>query len=294
MHHRFPSFSQFGLCLLAALVLACPLAQAKQAAGGPERPQARLTQRPLIVAHRGRSAPDQPENSLRQMQQLATRKIGVEMDLTASKDGVLYLLHDDTLDRTTTGAGPLAAQDSTALDAVRLKAGNGQPTDEPLPRLTQVLDWAAQAPEVMLMLDLKNTPAAKVMPLLTERNMLNRVILLTFNRSAGAAALRDAPGVMVSVLVNTQSEINFYRRLAGARPLAMYVSQKAKPALFAKAQTAQALVISDVLQDDAADVAPLPGKIKATGCAAYHEYLDLRRIDVLVSNNPVCAAEDIK
>jgi glycerophosphoryl diester phosphodiesterase len=261
---------------------------------GPTLPQARLTQRPLVIAHRGRTSPDQAENSLKQMQAVATRQIGVEMDLATSKDGVLYLLHDDTLDRTTTGTGPLAAQDSKALDALRLKDGAGQPTSEALPRFTQVLDWAASAPQVMLMLDLKGTPAAKVVPLVKERNLLNRVILLTFDRGTAGEALRHADGALVSVLVANQSDVNYYRRVAGARPLAMYVSQTAKAKQYAAAQGASALVISDVLKGIDADVDPLATKARAKGCKAYLDYIDERHIDVLVSNTPRCAAETIK
>lgn len=281
------------LGLLAGALLAGP-AFGYQMLQGSTLPQARLTQRPLIVAHRGRLSPDQAENSLQQMQRIATRKVGVEMDLASSKDGVLYLLHDSDLDRTTTGHGPLAAQDSQALDAVRLKTGDGQPTDEALPRLAQVLDWAADAPEVMLILDLKGTPAAKVVPLLREKNLLNRAILLTFDRATAGEALRHAEGAMVSVLVASQSDINYYRRIAGPRPLAMYVPQSAKSKLYAQAQAAQGLIVGDVLQGIDADSEPLATRAREQGCQAYRDYLDQRRIDVLVSNNAGCAAQAIK
>ena len=89
------------LAALALLMAAPALAQSRRQ--GAELPQMRLSQRPLIVAHRGRATPDGAENSLVQMQQVASHQIGVEMDLAASQDGVLYLLHDATLDRTTTG-----------------------------------------------------------------------------------------------------------------------------------------------------------------------------------------------
>jgi|GEM_PF-1328076 len=277
--------------LLAAALCAPACAQTKQ---GADLPQARLSQRPLIVAHRGRPSPEVAENSLQQMQQVASRQIGVEMDLSPSSDGVLYLLHDDTLERTTNGHGPLRAQASQALDALRLKDGHGRVTAEALPRFTQALDWAAGVPDVILMLDLKGTPAAQVVPLLREKDLLNRVILLTFDRATAGEALSHAQGALVSVLVTNQSDVNYYRRIAGARPLAMYVPQGSRPKLFAQAQAAQAVVISDVLQGIDADLAPLADKARSAGCKAYHDYIDARRIDVLVSNNPSCAAETIR
>jgi glycerophosphoryl diester phosphodiesterase len=281
------------LGLMVGALLSTP-AFGYQMLPGAAMPQARLTQRPLVIAHRGRASADQAENSLRQMQAVATRKIGVEMDLATSKDGVVYLLHDDTLDRTTTGTGPLAAQDSIALDKLRLTSGKGQPTDEALPRLTQVLDWAADTPEVILMLDLKGTRAAKVVPLLNARNLLNRVILLTFDRPAATEALAHAQGALVSVLVTTQSDVNYYRRIAGTRPLAMYLPQTAKTKVYAGAQAAQAMLISDVNQDVLAGIDTLAPKVAKNGCKAYLDYIDQRHIDVLVSNVPTCAAETIK
>jgi glycerophosphoryl diester phosphodiesterase len=64
---------------------------------------------PQIFAHRlgGTLA---PENTLTGLQRAA--KIGikaVECDVKLSADGVLFLLHDDTLERTTTGQGPAIA-----------------------------------------------------------------------------------------------------------------------------------------------------------------------------------------
>ncbi len=87
--------ARLSLAALALLMAAPALAQSRRQ--GAELPQMRLSQRPLIVAHRGRATPDGAENSLVQMQQVASHQIGVEMDLAASQDGVLYLLHDATL-----------------------------------------------------------------------------------------------------------------------------------------------------------------------------------------------------
>ena len=77
--------------------------------------------RPRIVAHRGASS-DRPENTL-----LAIRRaidVGahvVEIDVRTSKDGVLFLLHDSTLDRTTNGTGP--ATEHTIAELKSLDAG---------------------------------------------------------------------------------------------------------------------------------------------------------------------------
>ena len=64
----------------------------------------------------------------------------VELDVRESADGVLYVLHDATLSRTTNGHGPISRMQSRDLD--RLDAGAWFGTEfagEPLPRLTDFL-----------------------------------------------------------------------------------------------------------------------------------------------------------
>ncbi|MBV8047807.1 MAG: glycerophosphodiester phosphodiesterase [Paludibacterium sp.] len=64
---------------------------------------------PRIFAHRlgGSLAPENTLTGLRRGYKIGVR--AVECDVKLSADGVLFLLHDDTLERTTTGAGPAGA-----------------------------------------------------------------------------------------------------------------------------------------------------------------------------------------
>jgi glycerophosphoryl diester phosphodiesterase len=64
---------------------------------------------PRVIAHRGASAVA-PENTLAAIAlaaELGAR--AVELDVTLTRDGVPVILHDDTLERTTDGVGPVAA-----------------------------------------------------------------------------------------------------------------------------------------------------------------------------------------
>lgn len=63
----------------------------------------------VVVAHRG-CWDDAPENSIAAI--LACIELGVpvvELDVRRTADGVLVLLHDETIDRTTNGSGAIAA-----------------------------------------------------------------------------------------------------------------------------------------------------------------------------------------
>src|SRR5439155_13742084 len=71
--------------------------------------------RPLVFAHRGGSALA-PENTLAAFDNgLSLGADGVELDVHLSRDGVVVVHHDRTLDRTTNLSGPVAESTSGAL-----------------------------------------------------------------------------------------------------------------------------------------------------------------------------------
>jgi glycerophosphoryl diester phosphodiesterase len=107
-----------------------------------------------IHAHRGggltRGKPVALENSLSAFK--TARKRGadvVELDVHVSKDGVPFVMHDGTLDRTTDCTGNVADRKASELDACHIdllgttdvfRAAPG--SKEPVPRLAAVLRWA--------------------------------------------------------------------------------------------------------------------------------------------------------
>ncbi len=77
-----------------------------------------LLPRPLVYAHRGGSAL-RPENTLAAFEHgLSLGADGLEFDVHLSRDGVVVVHHDDTLERTTDGSGPLKALTVSELERV--------------------------------------------------------------------------------------------------------------------------------------------------------------------------------
>ncbi len=93
-----------------------------------------------IIAHRGASA-RYPENTCAALE--AAHAAGcswVEVDAQVTADGRAVLMHDFTLDRTTTGTGPVAMQEFAAIAAAKVRAPqSGAPTDAAPPALEEVL-----------------------------------------------------------------------------------------------------------------------------------------------------------
>jgi glycerophosphoryl diester phosphodiesterase len=142
---------------------------------------------PLIAAHRGGAALA-PENSLRAFRNaLALGADFLEFDLHMTRDGEVVVIHDPTLDRTTTARGAVRDLTRAELAAARLRARDGGVTEEPVPTFAELLDLTAPA-AVAILPEIKNGPArapyegieAKVLALLRARGMLGRATVQAF------------------------------------------------------------------------------------------------------------------
>ncbi len=108
--------------------------------------------RPLVFAHRGGCALG-PENTFAAFERgMAAGADGLELDVHLSADGIVVVHHDETLDRTTNGSGPIAAR--TAAELARVDPGDG--AGIPDPRAT----CCAATPDVPIIVEMKVDTAA--------------------------------------------------------------------------------------------------------------------------------------
>ena len=141
----------------------------------------------LVIGHRG-AAGLVPENTLEGFRKAAALGVdAVELDVHAL-DGALVVIHDDTLDRTTSGRGPLAAH--SLADVRRLDAGGGQR----VPLLEAV--FAALPVKVGVNIELKGQGTAELAVELAQGELANGrdVLISSFDLEelSRAAALGDA------------------------------------------------------------------------------------------------------
>ena len=105
---------------------------------------------PLLAAHRGGSLL-WPENSLLAFRSaVALGADYLEFDVQRSLDGQIVVIHDPTLERTTTGSGPVRERTLADLKTLRLKDRTGAVTEETLPTLDEVAAIAARGARRML------------------------------------------------------------------------------------------------------------------------------------------------
>ena len=155
------------------------------------RPDDRATV-PAVIAHRGYSSIT-PENTLAAM--AAGARAGaewVEIDVATSADGVPYVLHDNTVDRTTDGTGALPSLQSSVLDG--LDAGSWfSPAfaGQPLPRFSAALDEFERG-SADLLLEIKGPETRveleRIIGMVRERGLIGRVLLQSFDEQV----LRDS------------------------------------------------------------------------------------------------------
>ena len=191
--------------LLALAATAC--------ASHQPRPSDRLFPGPpgtvAVIGHRG-AAELAPENTGAAFQAAADLGVAFELDVTLSEDGELVVIHDDTLDRTTTGSGEVAATvwaDIAALDAGSWRDARWE--GEPVPRLPDVLGRFGHS--VVIDVEIKTPPdgvpvqpvAEATVKAIQAAGLTQRAFVTSFNPYVLAAVRASDPSILRGQLVAT-------------------------------------------------------------------------------------------
>lgn len=246
----------------------------------------------LVSAHRGQKDPDAPENSLESFGNTVERgPIFIEIDIARSADGVLMLMHDQTLDRTTTGTGPLAAKTYRELRQIHLKDAKGEALDERIPTLEEALVWAKRRGAV-LQLDIKpGVPLADVVRHVRANRMEGQVILIAYSLADSRAAMRAAPEMMVSASGRTPAETAALLREATPRMLGFTGTREPDPALIARMDAAGVEAIIGTLGRPGQR---LDDRYLADGNGSEYADLAARGVALIASDQPVEAWRALK
>jgi len=176
------------------------------------------------IGHRGaginRPGNPFPENSVSSFQEAMRQGAdGIELDVEITADGGLLVMHDDTLDRTTTCTGCLSAYTLADAQACLLLDGDGQPTDEHPPTLAE--SYASLPDDALVNVELKvyggecltestgavalaNAAVAEVRAL----RALDRTIFSSFDEEAAVAVLAAEPGAYSALLLEVTESID--------------------------------------------------------------------------------------
>lgn len=162
---------------------------------------------PLISAHRGGPMPGFPENSIETFDNATTyNPMVIEFDIAYSKDSVMVIMHDDNLDRTSTGKGPIGNYTYEELKAFNLKDDDGNETKFKIPTLDRVLAWSKG--KVILSIDLKKGVSyAKVIEKVKQYKVESNSMIITYTAGQAQEVHRLAPDLMISASVQKKTEL---------------------------------------------------------------------------------------
>ena len=162
------------------------------------------TATPHVVAHRGYSSVN-PENTLAAVASgWRSGADWVEIDVATSADGEPYVIHDNTVDRTTEGTGALPALTAPYLDG--LDAGSWfSPAfaGQPLPRMAPVLD-EIDLGTADLLLEIKGPETRaeleRIIGDVRARGLLGRTLLQSFDEQVLRDSRAIAPDLRLGLL----------------------------------------------------------------------------------------------
>jgi glycerophosphoryl diester phosphodiesterase len=246
----------------------------------------------LVSAHRGQPDPDAAENSLESFtRSLDKGPILIEIDIARTADGELMLLHDDTLDRTTTGRGPIGRHSYRELRQLYLKDGKGEQLSERIPTLEEALIWARRKGAV-LQLDLKKGVGIdEVVRLVRATRTERQVILIAYTSADAQAAMRAAPEMMVSA--SDRNPANVQRLLDSRNPrlLGFTGTTEPSPELIARMDAAGIEAITGTLGRSGQR---LDDRYMADGDGSEYAELAARGVALIATDRPADAWKALK
>ena len=151
-----------------------------------------------VIGHRGNRA-HAPEDTLPSiLEAIALGVDAIEFDLHVSRDGHLMLMHDDTLDRTTSRVGPIAAL--TRAELTQIDAGYGFTTDggatypwrgrgAMIPAFDEIVDTIPR--DVPFIIELKTPAATEPLRTAVRRHALAKRIIVAGFSAQSVRPLRN-------------------------------------------------------------------------------------------------------
>lgn len=237
-----------------------------------------------IAGHRGGYYFQYPESSISLFEFIAKRftrdTIIVEIDLRKSKDGTLYLMHDETLDRTTTGTGKVNERTNDYLNSLWLKTKSGKITTQKIPSFDDILT-VIKNHNLNLMLDIKEPIHQEVLDQVKRHHLENRVLVLTFRPEYTQLVAEHHPAILLSALIESDTDLNFFNQLPvhpGKR--IAYINAKTPAALIARLREEKILIMADVSED-------LRNAGKPLSDEGYRQKVLEQNLDLLICDFPI-------
>ncbi len=161
----------------------------------------------VISGHRGTIENHMPENSIPSMKEVLKHTVAIfEIDPRLTKDSIPVMVHDATLDRTTTGTGKVIDYTWAELKKLKLKDKQGQATKYKINTLEEMITWAKG--KTILNLDKKDLPMEMTAEIIRKHNAYAWVWVTVHNVEQARFYLEKNPKQYLSMHIKTQQDLD--------------------------------------------------------------------------------------
>jgi glycerophosphoryl diester phosphodiesterase len=155
---------------------------------------------PLVSAHRGGARDGFPENCIATFSNtIAHIPSIIEVDPRYTADSIIVLMHDATLERTSTGTGKVTDHTYNQLLQYRLKDPGGNITGYTIPTLDETIEWARN--RTILILDRKDVPIEARVAKIAEHNAESFVMVMAYSFDEAIRCFQMNPDVMMEIML---------------------------------------------------------------------------------------------
>ena len=165
----------------------------------------------IVSGHRGTVEQGLAENSIEGMEAVLRHTPAFfEIDPRLTKDSVVVLMHDATLDRTTTGTGKVSDYTWAALQQLRLKDRDGNVTPYRIPTLDEAIEWARG--KTILNLDQKDVPVELSADIIRKHDAYPFVMVTVHSPEQALRYLAFDDDQMLSAHIKTPEVFEAYKQ----------------------------------------------------------------------------------
>ncbi|PWJ43832.1 glycerophosphodiester phosphodiesterase family protein [Sediminitomix flava] len=168
--------------------------------------------KPLISAHRGGPYSGYPENAIETFDHVNQfSPVVIETDISMTKDSVLVMMHDNTLERTTNGKGAVKKATYQELQKLSLVDNDGKVTSYKIPTLDEVLAWGKG--KVLFTLDVKRgVPFEKVLDAVEKHNAESYAAIITYRMQDAEKVYKLNDKAMISISLGDDGAIKQFNK----------------------------------------------------------------------------------
>ncbi|MDK7374394.1 MULTISPECIES: glycerophosphodiester phosphodiesterase family protein [Weeksella] len=243
----------------------------------------------LVSAHRGGSGLENyPENCIETMEFLYQKGINIfEIDISSTQDKQLILMHDNSLQRTTTARQDVNQVSLSTIKKYFLMDDFGNQTDYQVPTFEEALQWGKDK-MLYFMVDIKKTvDYHQLIDVIRKNKMEQQCILVSYSVGQAEKLHRLAPEMMLSVNMRNERELNdlLESDIPSNRMIAFTGTRLSDKSLYQKIHQEDIMVILGTLGN-------LDKQAEKRGNSRYQEY-EKMGVDIFATDRPLAVLETI-